>query len=107
MTDSTDRAHNMVSEVGFVPAPPFPSMNFTGNLAENFKTWVQRFRIYLEANGLDEVGEKRKISILLNCIGEKGIEIYNTFNTSSAEKLDTVIEKFKEYFNPKRSLTIL
>jgi hypothetical protein len=76
-----------------------PPMEYEGNLAENFRCWIQRYHIYISANGLDGDSDKRKINILLNFIGEKGIQI---FNSSVVE----VIQKFNEYFNPKRSLCI-
>lgn len=66
----------MVSGVGSGVVPP---MTYEGNLAENFKIWSQRLIIHMEANELDKAKEKRKIAILLNLIGTKGIDIYNTF----------------------------
>ncbi|XP_028043817.1 uncharacterized protein LOC114253223 [Bombyx mandarina] len=97
---------NMVSGVGFLPL--LPSMDFKGNLAENFKMYRQRLEIYLSANGLDDAKDKRKISILLNFIGENGIKIYNSFNLNASEShtFEHVLKKFEAYFEPKKSLTI-
>lgn len=97
---------NMVSGVGFLPL--LPNMDFKGNLAENFKMYRQRLEIYLSANGLDDAKDKRKISILLNFIGENGIKIYNSFNLNASEShtFEHVLKKFEAYFEPKKSLTI-
>lgn len=40
--------------------------------------WIQRFKIFLNASGQSKEPESTKISLFLLCIGEKGIEIYNT-----------------------------
>jgi hypothetical protein len=85
-----------------------PPMEYEGNLAENFRCWIQRYHIYISANGLDGDSDKRKINILLNFIGEKGIQIFNSFNLTKDEpSVVEVIQKFNEYFNLKRSLCIL
>ena len=96
---------NMVSG-GTSNLPPLRGMSFQGNLYENFKSYKQRLEIYLAATGLDEAKEKRKVSILLNYIGDQGIRIYNSFNCNGEESLQQIIDKFLLYFAPRRSLTI-
>lgn len=51
----------------------------TGNLAENWTKWYQKFTLYLKAAALDTKSDERLISILLTCLGEECIEIYNSF----------------------------
>lgn len=83
-------------------------MDFTGNSEDNFKFWLQKLNIYIIANSLEETSEARKINILLNFIGEKGLRIYNSFNLTDQDlKFKTVVEKFKNYFAPRKSLTII
>ncbi|XP_049699489.2 uncharacterized protein LOC126055229 isoform X3 [Helicoverpa armigera] len=103
MTQNT--ANNMVSAWGGMP--PLPEMCFVGNLSKNFQVWVQRLKIYLTAHGMEKENPKRLVNILLNYIGPKGIEIYNTFGENENETLEEVIKKFSEYFAPRKSLIII
>lgn len=52
----------------------------TGNVAENWKLFKERFELYLEASGGKEIPESTQTSILLHLIGEEGFTIYNTFS---------------------------
>ncbi|KAL4721402.1 hypothetical protein ACJJTC_018195, partial [Scirpophaga incertulas] len=93
---------NMVS--GYLP--PLPPMNCEGNLGENFKDWIQRYKIFLCANNLENATQKRQVNILLNFIGEKSLRIYNSFNCIGDETLQVVINKFENYYNPRKNLVI-
>ncbi|XP_073952864.1 uncharacterized protein [Choristoneura fumiferana] len=84
-----------------------PPLVYEGNLGENFKQWSQRLNIYLTANELDKASEQRKIAILLNFIGSKGITIYNTFTKEEKDTFDCVVEKFEKHFSPRKNLMIL
>lgn len=57
--------------------PPSPLI-LTGNIAENWQRWEQRFSLYMTATGADEKDESVKIAILLHTIGEEALEVYNT-----------------------------
>lgn len=83
--------------------------NFNGNLAENWKLWFQKFEIYLLASNLDEESDNRKIALLLHHLGDKCLDIFNSFNLSDADKksYQTVISKFEAYFIPRKNLTVL
>lgn len=63
-------------------------MVFDGNITENWKRWKQRFSIHLLARGKDDkdVKEQVKIAILLDSIGDDGIEVYNSFAFSETEE---------------------
>ena len=63
----------------------------------------------LTATEKDVKNDKVKISVLLTCIGQKGREIFKTFNFDNPgdERLASVLEKFSEYCNPKQNITIL
>ena len=48
--------------------------------------------------------------MLLTCIGQKGREIYGTFTFDSADdeiKLESILNEFSEYCNPRKNITIL
>nr|XP_054606603.1 uncharacterized protein K02A2.6-like [Nothobranchius furzeri] len=86
-------------------SPP-SSMQVTGNLAENWKRFKQRFNIYLTASGAGGDDEKLKAHILLHVIGEDALDIYNSFQLDEADlTLADVMNKFEEYFVPKQNVT--
>jgi hypothetical protein len=82
--------------------------NLVGNLSENWIKWYQRFTLYLKAAALDTKSDERLISILLTCLGEHCIDIYNSFvfeNDECKNKYTEVIKKFENYFIPKKNIT--
>ena len=85
-----------------------PEMDMQGNLAENWKKWKQRFAFYIDASPLSTKADKAKCSCLLHCIGQQGLDIYNSFTIDDAKKLDLteVQAKFDAYFSPKRNITV-
>lgn len=50
-------------------------MPLTGNLAEDWKRFKQRFNMYLAASGAGGDDEKLKANILLHVIGEDALDI--------------------------------
>ncbi|XP_018359748.1 PREDICTED: uncharacterized protein K02A2.6-like [Trachymyrmex cornetzi] len=60
----------------------------------------------MTANGFQEKSGEVKVAILLNTIGDEGIDIFNNFNLSEADqkKYDVVVKKFDEYFLPKKNI---
>ena len=89
---------------------PSSCLNFDGNLAEQWKIWRQELELYHTATESDTKSDKSKTSILLTCIGKRGREIHITFtweNASDNLKFNIVIEKFKEYCNPRANVTFL
>lgn len=81
------------------------SLNLEGNVAQNWKKFKQQFEIYLVATGKNEKSDEIKIALLLNIIGEEGVEIYNNFTLSDAEKKEykNTIAEFEKYLTPKIS----
>ncbi|CAH0717620.1 unnamed protein product, partial [Brenthis ino] len=87
-----------------------PKLNIATNQNNNsnWKKWWQYFELFLLATGLEEAPEKRKIAIMLHTIGEKGIEIYNSFNIDINKiTLKDIKTKFDNYFEPQKNLTII
>lgn len=90
---------------------PPSEFQLTGNIPENWTKWKQRLELYISAIGLDKVNEDRKISILLTCLGENGIDIFNSFvwkdDEEDKNKFTDVLKKFDEHFKPKRNVTFM
>ena len=82
-------------------------MKFEGNLDENFERFYQNFELYMIATERDKKADTVKIALLLNAIGNKGIEIYNTFRLTEAPKniYDAVVKEFKRYCAPRKNRT--
>lgn len=81
-------------------------MDFSGNLAENWRLWKQKFENYLLATEISRKSDPVKIAQLLHFIGEEGFHIYNSFSIDNpAElKLKDVLDKFEEHFLPRKNL---
>ncbi|XP_061170579.1 uncharacterized protein K02A2.6-like [Saccostrea echinata] len=86
---------------------PPSHLSFEGNLAENWKEWLQGFRLYLIASGIDEKAGKVKVAAFLHVAGVEARRIYNTLNSpeDDVEKLDVLIENFQKYVEPRKNLT--
>lgn len=85
---------------------PPSCMQLTGNLADNWKRFKQRFNIYLAASGAGGNDERVKASIFLHIIGEDALDIYNSFQLDEATlTLTTLMTKFEEYFVPSQNVT--
>lgn len=84
---------------------PLP-MVFDGNLSENYRKFKQAFDNYLIATEKDKKTSKVKVAILLNLIGEEGVEVYNNFTLTNEDKLnyEKVIEEFNKYVLPKKNI---
>ena len=77
---------------------PPQAFSFDDNVSHNWKFWV-----------INTKGDKRKASIFLTCVGQKGREIYETFTFEPRYemKLAPVFPNFSEYCNPRKNITIL
>ena len=63
--------------------PPSPLI-VTGiqNIAENWRKWEQRFRLYVVASGVVAKDKMDKIAILLHTVGKEAPKLYNSFLTA-------------------------
>ena len=85
-------------------------LSLQGNLAENFKSFKQMFEFYLTATERNEKASSVQFGILMSCIGEHCLPIYNSFQFDSDEdKQDyaKVLKKFEQYCEPRKNLTML
>ena len=67
------------------------------------------FNFYLVATESDAKSDKIKTSMLLTCIGERGREIYETFEFPTAGdslRLNAVLYQFDAYCYPRSNTTI-
>lgn len=77
-----------------------------GNQAQQWKKWIQSFKLYIRASGMDEESDGRKVALVLHTIGEKGIDIFNTFGKDEDNiKYEELIQLFQNHFTPKVNLT--
>ena len=83
-------------------------LSLSGNIAENWRRWLQNFKLYLQAAGLDEKADGQKRATLLYYIGDEARDIYNTFvfptDGADKESYDNVIRKFEEHCNPLKNI---
>ncbi|CAI5671480.1 unnamed protein product [Oreochromis niloticus] len=86
---------------------PPPILQLTGNVAENWRRFKQRFTLYLSAIGLDEASDKKQASVFLHVVDVEALEVYNNFTFTDGDgiKLNKIMEKFEAYCIPKRSVT--
>ncbi|KAK3745993.1 hypothetical protein QZH41_005776 [Actinostola sp. cb2023] len=86
---------------------PPRALSFEGHVAENWRRWIQQFRLYLNATGRDKKSEEMQCSTLLTVAGEDAVEVYNTFELNEAEqkKIELLISKFEQYCTPKKNVT--
>jgi hypothetical protein len=67
-------------ELQNVALDPVIALNLEGNLAENFKEWIQSFELYLTATGIEEKAEKVQVATFLHVAGPDAQRVYNTFD---------------------------
>lgn len=90
--------------MGSVKTPKTLSLN--GNISENWRKFRQNFEIFMVASGKNKESEDIQVAVLLNIVGEEAVELFNTFQLSSADrkKLNKVLESFEAYCNPKKNI---
>lgn len=68
-----------------------------GNLAVSWPIWRQQFKIYLLAIH-DQVSERRKLAIFLNCLGPGGISLATKF-VPELKEFDSVAISFEQLWS--------
>lgn len=88
---------------------PPSSLNLEGNLAENWKEWIQGFEYYLTATGISEKPGKVKVATFLHVAGIEARRVYNTFviEEDDKDKIDVLKDMFKNYCEPRKNLTYI
>lgn len=85
---------------------PPPSLSLQGNLAENWKTWLQRYELFAIASGVAEKSEEVQCATFLHVAGEEAIKVSNTFVFANDErdKIAPLKQKFQDYCEPRKNL---
>ena len=80
-------------------------LDLNGNVSDNWRKFLQRFKIYLLATEKDQKPVAQQTAIFLHVAGEEAMEVYNTFTFGENEdrtNLEHVIDKFTKYCTPKK-----
>ena len=72
------------------------SFSFEGNISQGWKLWLKHFEFHLTATEKD--GNLESIEIY---------EIFNFDNLGDEMRLASVLEKFSEYYNPRKNIYTL
>ena len=82
-------------------------LSLTGNVSENWRRWIQHFRLYLNATGRDKKSEQIQCSTLLAVAGEEALEVYNRFEIpeDDKDKIEPLIKQFERYCMPRKNIT--
>lgn len=72
----------------------------------NWSLWKQKFEIYLRASDKEKATDAVKIAILLSCIGDEGLDVYNTFPDDKKTTLKDVLEQYDNYFLPAKVVAV-
>lgn len=85
---------------------PPSSLSLQGNLAENWKIWIQKFELFYTASGVAEKTEKVQCATFLHIAGEEAIKVFNTFvfRDGEQDKIEVLKEKFQDYCEPRKNL---
>ena len=82
-------------------------LDLNGNVSDNWRKFLQRFKIYLLATEKDQKPVAQQTAIFLHVAGEEAMEVYNTFTFGENEdrtNLEHVIDKFTNYCTPKKNV---
>lgn len=83
-------------------------LNWSGNMAENWSFFKQKFDIYMIASKSSSETSQYQIALLLSVIGDRALKIYNNFTyTDNEDKNDikTTLAKLDNYFIPDKNIT--
>lgn len=88
------------------PGVQTPS-EFNFDKSESWSIWLKRFDRYVSVTKLGTRSEREKIDLLLYTMGEKAKEILaQVMPESSSATLKAVMDKFSEYFAPKKNIIL-
>lgn len=89
---------------------PPSELSLEGNLAENWRKWLQSIDLFFFTSGISGKDEKVQCTAFLHVAGEDARTVYNTFefaDDADRQKLDVLKEKFKQYCEPRKNLTYM
>lgn len=86
---------------------PGPLRLDSTNLEAEWKSFQQKFELFLIASGSEEKPDATRVAMLLNLAGDEALKLYNTFqydNPENAKNYDTVVGKFRSYCLPRKNV---
>ncbi len=87
---------------------PPTSSSLEGNLAENWRVWIQRFELFLIASRTDEESDAVKRASFLHVAGDEVIKVYNTFDfNEDVDDYDTLKDLFRQHCELRKNVTYL
>lgn len=80
----------------------------TKDSSTDWKRWKQRFVFYMQASGASTQPEAVKCALLIHCLGEDVLDIYNGLPeaTRNANNYDVLLDGFENYFAPLANITV-
>lgn len=83
------------------------ALDMEGNLSDNWEKWKKEFKFFLLASESNAKADEVKTSMMLSSIGARAREVYYNFEFDAGEelKLNIVIDRFDNYFKPKKNVT--
>lgn len=83
-----------------------PPLKVQGNLSINWKNFRQQFDVFMVASEKKTKSKAIQVAILLNVIGEEGVNIFNNFTLTKEEKddMEKVLNEFELYCNPRKNI---
>lgn len=87
---------------------PPKGLVFDEHIAVTWPLFKQKLQIFLTASKKEEEKDEVKIAILLNCIGEEGLDVYNLLPLTDVEKtkFSEVVQAFDRYIEPHKSIMV-
>jgi len=81
-------------------------LKLEGNIYENWKTFKSNFEIFYVAAELNKKAEEVQAAILLNTIGEEGLELFRTLDIPEGDKkcYKKVLEAFDKFCATKQNI---
>ena len=90
-----------------LPFPEPPDLR-GGNVSENQKKFKQKYTNYEIATGVNTKKSATRVATLLTVIGNDAIHVFNTLTWDAEDddkKIDKVLEKLKEYCEPRKNVS--
>ena len=79
-------------------------LNEVDNLAEQWKFWKLKFKLYHQAVGIKKDDKERKVSLFLTLAGDDAIKLHANYKFNNVEDeydYEVIIKIFDDYCLPK------
>ena len=105
---SAENVGNQLQALQAIPLSAPKPMCLDGDLNVNWKKFKRNFQFYHKATEMNKKSSGTQAAILLHCIREEVLEIFDTLELTQEEKenYDTVMNKLETYFIPKGNQSV-